>query len=199
MEHPMEPMDRLVAEFGNPYQVATRYHDGEVKYDELLATLGIWPYAPTTDADEDELATTASPGSFAHVEWALRHDLITVLDYRRVAVLAAEHYGHVNNVISVYELTLQDEGRWQINTKHSRHILDLDEGLVTRIPGPAAPPLPASHETYRLRTLDHCRARESGEWTMHPERGLSIHPRAVTTAISTILRIDSAGELVARS
>ena len=68
-------------------------------------------------------------------------------------------------VETVQELTGTEGGVWQVHTRDSIHILDLDAWTVERHPGPSARADP-SDAPRRLRTIVRCRVGERGHWTM---------------------------------
>lgn len=63
------------------------------------------------------------------------------------------------------ELTGKEGGAWRVVTQGSSHILDLDAGTVTRIPGPGRP-ASVNDRARPLRTLEACRVGDAGRWTM---------------------------------
>lgn len=107
---------------------------------------------------------------------------------------------------AVDELTGMDRGVWLVTTESSSYVLDLDVGTVTRHPGPRASTT-INATTRRLRTLDRCRVRESGHWTMRggggylslvgehsnprsdPPREIVVHVGNVSLVIRTTLSI----------
>ncbi len=95
----------------------------------------------------------------------------------------------------VDELLLTSTGVWQITTVGSTHVLDLERGTATRIPGPEAPAT-INDCTRPLRTLDACRVGERGRWTMHTD-GYSAtvdYYWQVTSTIQQIERIAAGDE-----
>jgi Calcineurin-like phosphoesterase len=66
----------------------------------------------------------------------------------------------------VTQLTLATGGRWMLHTLGSRHLVDLDNRTVERLPGPNAART-TSDGVHDLRTLDDVRLGKPGRWTMH--------------------------------
>lgn len=94
----------------------------------------------------------------------------------------------MNNAPDVTELTGREGGVWRVVTQGSAHILDLDAGTVTRIPGPGRPS--SINDTARpLRTLDACRVGDVGRWTMRSYDVLIDFYWHVTSQIRRIERV----------
>jgi hypothetical protein len=68
------------------------------------------------------------------------------------------------------ELTLEQTGQWLVLSLTSAHFFDLDEGLVTRIPGYLAIEM-ITDKGRPIRTIQSCRVGEVGVWTMEPFPG----------------------------
>ena len=66
---------------------------------------------------------------------------------------------------AVTELTGNESGVWQIHTRDSIHVFDLDAWTIERKPGPNAQADP-SDAPRRLRTIESCQVGERGHWTM---------------------------------
>jgi len=56
-------------------------------------------------------------------------------------------------------------GKWNVVTRDSTHLIDLDNGVVTRVPGLDARPS-INDQARRLRSFDLCRFGRRGHWTM---------------------------------
>ena len=69
---------------------------------------------------------------------------------------------------TVTELTGTEGGVWQVRTRDSVHIFDLDVWTVERKPGPNTWADP-SDGPRRLRTIKACRVGERGHWTMNSD------------------------------
>jgi len=83
-------------------------------------------------------------------------------DERALALVGDGHLGEDRT-----ELTLAQSGQWLVLSMRSAHFFDLDEGLVTRIPGDMAIEF-ITDKGRELRSLDSCRVGEVGAWTMEP-------------------------------
>lgn len=71
---------------------------------------------------------------------------------------------------TVGDLVGDEGGMWQVTTRTSHYILDLDEMTIERIPGPDARPS-VNDFRRRLREIRACAVGQSGHWTMQPEGG----------------------------
>ena len=71
----------------------------------------------------------------------------------------------MTEALTVDELTGCEGGIWRVVTRGSSHILDLNAGTVTRIPGPGRP-TSFNDRTRPLRTLEACRVGNAGRWSM---------------------------------
>lgn len=89
---------------------------------------------------------------------------------------------------TVSELTGDEGGVWRVTTVGSSHILNLDRGTVTRIPGRG---LAASiNDVERpIRSIEVCRVGALGHWTMTADRFLTDFYWQRTSSIQRIERL----------
>lgn len=92
---------------------------------------------------------------------------------------------------AVGELVGDEGGVWQVTTRSSHYILDLEEMTIERFPGPDAR-ASVNDCRRRLRETRACVVGQSGHWTMQPEGG-TLDPVdfywQVSSPIRTIERI----------
>ena len=93
-------------------------------------------------------------------------------------------------VETVQELTGTEGGVWQVHTRDSIHILDLDAWTVERHPGPSARADP-SDGPRRLRTIETCRVGGRGHWTMKSDDYFIDYYFHYTSVIQRIDRVDA--------
>ena len=91
---------------------------------------------------------------------------------------------------TVTELTGTEGGVWQVHTRDSTHILDLDAWSVERHPGPSTWADP-SDGPRRLRTIESCRVGERGHWTMKSDDYFIDYFFHYTSVIQRIDRVDT--------
>jgi hypothetical protein len=95
----------------------------------------------------------------------------------------------VDTPVPVTELSPDASGTWQVVTRDSTHTFKMDEGPVTREPGPNARRSTIVDRPRLLRTLDTCRVGERGRWTMFtddPSDPLEFH----WASTSVVMRIE---------
>ena len=90
------------------------------------------------------------------------------------------------NDTTVTRLTGAESGIWQVHTRDSIHLFDLDLGLVERRPGPNAL-LPNVKDVRSLRTIKVCAVGERGFWTFPSDDASADY---LWTFSSTIERIE---------
>ena len=88
------------------------------------------------------------------------------------------------------ELTGTEGGVWQIHTRDSIHIFDLDVWTVERKPGPNTW-ADSSDGPRRLRTIESCRVGGRGHWTMKSDDYLIDYYFHYTSIIQRIDRVDA--------
>ncbi|MFF2388973.1 hypothetical protein [Agromyces sp. NPDC058104] len=94
-----------------------------------------------------------------------------ILDVDTLGVTVLNHEGEeVQSEPQVLDLTTQTAGQWQVHTRDSTHIFDLDRRRWLRIPGPHA--LDWHRATQPLRSITACKVGERGHWTMRSEEFL---------------------------
>ena len=91
-----------------------------------------------------------------------------------------------DTIDEIEDLTGHEGGVWRVRTQASSYIFDLDQMTVTRHPGPNSQP-GINDVTRPIRTIDACRVREEGRWTMRSEGGL-LDPIDWYWQISTVIR-----------
>lgn len=69
---------------------------------------------------------------------------------------------------TLVELTESETGIWEVLTRDSCYLFDLDDDRVIRRRGLGAP-VTVNDRTRLLRSIDTCRVSERGRWTMHSE------------------------------
>ncbi|WP_157421523.1 hypothetical protein [Agromyces sp. Leaf222] len=112
---------------------------------------------------------------------------VAILDPETLDVVTVEADGRTRELPSpVIDLDDVSDGRWEVLTAHSTHIIDLDRGLWTRVPGPRANPFPGLGE--RIRTFQSFRLGEHGFITLYADDFLIDYYWAATTCIRHIRR-----------
>lgn len=93
----------------------------------------------------------------------------------------------------VTDFTEVESGRWQVWTRDSVHIFDLDGGTVTRLPGSDARLGFYDSEPSILRHIYFCQVGRPGFWTLEADwRAPSFeYVRQLTTVIRKIDRVKS--------
>ena len=88
----------------------------------------------------------------------------------------------------VTELTGGEGGLWVVTTVSSSYHFDLENMLVTRIPGPFAS-VTVNDRTRPIARIKHCRVGSGGYWTMAPEGDLLQFVEFFWQACTTIISI----------
>ena len=89
---------------------------------------------------------------------------------------------------AVSALTGEERGVWCVTTLGSSHILNLDRGTVTRIPGRGRS-VTFNDVERPLRSIEACRVGEVGRWTMTPDNNLIDYYWHRTSTIQSIERL----------
>lgn len=183
-------------DFRTPFAILKGYAAGILSEDELVESLSSWPFDPpvydelrSADGNEEGLDESrfSAPGTWAQLRHALRRELITLELYRKIVAGTVGHYVQTTGQDALAALTGHEGGVWRVTTIGSTHVLDLNAGTVTRIPGSDSRPS-SSDGTFRIRTLDNVRVQEAGLWTMFPYDWLIEYNWHRTSLVQTIIR-----------
>ncbi|MBC7596361.1 MAG: hypothetical protein H7288_20940 [Kineosporiaceae bacterium] len=93
------------------------------------------------------------------------------------------------------ELTGRESGVWKVQTHRSEYVFDFDEHTVTRIPGVDAGST-INDGTRPLRRIEICLVGERGRWTMLSDEFETDYYWQVSSAVTRIEKLSSAGEEV---
>lgn len=89
---------------------------------------------------------------------------------------------------TVHELTGAEGGVWRVTTVGSSHVLNLDRGTVTRIPGHGR--AAGINDIERpIRSIEACRVGEVGRWTMQSDNRMTDFYWHKTSTIQRIERL----------
>lgn len=89
----------------------------------------------------------------------------------------------------VTELTGGEVGRWLVTTQHSRHLFDLENRTVERIPGPEAQAMD-DDGIQSLLEIRTCRVGQRGYWTIRSDDDLIEYYWHLSSQIRSIERLD---------